>query len=68
MKQKGSGPMATIDPTKETHPTPDQIAEEEKRKEIESLRSSLPQKPIEQWNQVEINKLIILNAKERGYI
>jgi hypothetical protein len=53
---------------KETHPTPEQIAEIEKRKEIDALRSSLPQKPIEQWNQVEINKLIILNAKERGHI
>jgi hypothetical protein len=52
----------------ETRPTPEQIAEKEKRKEIESLRSSLPQKPIEQWNQVEINKLTILNAKERGHI
>jgi hypothetical protein len=52
----------------ETRPTPEQIAEKEKRKEIDALRSSLPKKPFNQMTQVDINKYVEVMAKERGLI
>jgi hypothetical protein len=53
---------------KETHPTPEQIAEKEKRKEIDALRSSLPQKPFEAMTRAEKDELLFVLVKEKGLI
>jgi Na+-translocating ferredoxin:NAD+ oxidoreductase RnfG subunit len=53
---------------KVTKPTAEQLAEKQRKEELDALRSLLPQKPFGQMSQVEINKYVEVMAKEKGLI